>query len=244
MLQSKKDEIVKANIDFIYGKAAKGTIADPDKVSYAKSHRFDEEANAIDAFTGDFDFLAPLYPCPVLLSLVQGTDTNTGAGAGAEGGAEAGAEAGAEICMYPSFEHALQASKTSDAGRRLSLMATPDARELKKMGSKWADDLAAWRGAAVGIADKLLRDKFTRNKELRDKLINTKSRPIVFKNDFGDQFWGVTLEGRGQNMLGKALERCRQQAQRGEDTGRWIRDVCSPLEVGTQYTHTWIYVLV
>lgn len=50
----------------------------------------------------------------------------------------------------------------------------------------------------------LVRDKFRRNKDLREKLIATENRELI--NTFSDLtssniFWGI-VDGNGQNQLG------------------------------------------
>lgn len=198
-MSNNKDEVIKRNIEFMYGRGEKTALADPDKVSYTKSHKFDVKPDAIDEFTGEFEYLSPLYSCRVMLA--------------------------GDTTVYPSFEHALQASKSADTEKRSELAAITTARDLKRLGGKHADNITSWREAAPKIAEQLLLDKFIRNKDLRQYLMATKQRPLIFKNDFNDQVWGINAEGKGQNMLGKALERVRQSMSKGHDTAQWLKQL-------------------
>jgi hypothetical protein len=74
--------------------------------------------------------------------------------------------------------------------------------------------------------ERLLRDKFKRNKELGGKLAETHPRTLV--NSFkeggeSEQFWGV-LQGKGSNTLGKILMAIREEIRNGSDWPRWITD--------------------
>ncbi|CAM9228528.1 unnamed protein product, partial [Ectocarpus fasciculatus] len=153
----------------------------------------------INDFSGEFEFLSPAFPSAVFLPH--------------------------DALQYPSFEHALQASKIKGPENRKTISELSTARELKKMGSKFAENAAQWREVGVCIAEQILRDKFLRNKDIRQKLIDTKRRRLVFKNSYGDQYWGVNeADGKGQNMLGKCIEKVRLQIERGEDAALWLKD--------------------
>jgi predicted NAD-dependent protein-ADP-ribosyltransferase YbiA (DUF1768 family) len=55
-----------------------------------------------------------------------------------------------------------------------------------------------------------VKDKFSRNPELRVKLLNTGDLQLVEGNYWGDTFWGV-CNGKGENHLGKILMRVRKE---------------------------------
>lgn len=191
-----REEIIQRNIAFMYGRGEKTAIADPDKFSFTKSHKFDENADAIRDFAGEYDFLSPGYLTPVLLAL--------------------------DMQLYPSFEHGLQASKTNDPAKRRELSEISNIRELKKMGLKYADNPSQWREIGVQIAEQLIRDKFIRNSEIRQKLKATKRRNLIFTNEY-DAYWGVKMDGKGQNQLGKCIEMVRLQIERGDDINSWLK---------------------
>ena len=48
--------------------------------------------------------------------------------------------------------------------------------------------------------------KFTQNRVLKEKLVQTGSAQLIEANTWGDQIWGVDkVTGQGQNLLGKCL---------------------------------------
>ena len=53
-------------------------------------------------------------------------------------------------------------------------------------------------------------DKFLRNKDLRQKLLDTSERYLEELNNWGDTFWGVDINKGGQNNLGKILMKTRE----------------------------------
>jgi predicted NAD-dependent protein-ADP-ribosyltransferase YbiA (DUF1768 family) len=60
----------------------------------------------------------------------------------------------------------------------------------------------------------VLWDKFTRNAELRDKLMATNPKHLEEANRHGDTFWG-TVDGVGENNLGVLLMEIRAALCRG-----------------------------
>ena len=61
--------------------------------------------------------------------------------------------------------------------------------------------------------EKILRDKFRRSRDLRDRLAATQNREIIHTiTDKSEDslFWGTLNKIQGQNMLGKLLEKVRQ----------------------------------
>jgi RNA recognition motif-containing protein/predicted NAD-dependent protein-ADP-ribosyltransferase YbiA (DUF1768 family) len=156
------------------------------------------ERDMIKSFTEEYEFLAPGFPCDVVLS---GDNT-----------------------IYPSFEHALQASKTSDPTIRAQLKDISDVRELKRIANRVCDVSDAWKESGPVIAEQLLRDKFFRNKALTAKLMKTEHRTIQYVNDFKDMYWGMTADRKGQNRLGKLIESVRFCFEKGHILDLWIKD--------------------
>lgn len=79
--------------------------------------------------------------------------------------------------------------------------------------------------------EKLVRDKFRRNRDLREKLMSTTTRELV--NTFADPtvsnlFWGV-VDGKGQNQLGRLLELVRSDCQSGLELEKWLH-MCFDLQ--------------
>lgn len=177
-------------------------VFDPDKKasvrvlddSAATARRLVE--SRITAFTGEYDFLSTLSKSRVVL---PGEGVMEGEG----------------FQAYPTVEHALQASKSSDPTYRQSILSSKDALEAKRRGAKAPNvDKQAWKLKSLVVMEALLRDKFRRHKGLRQQLMNTGTKQLVYENEHNDQFWG-TCKGKGHNHLGQLLERVRADEKEG-----------------------------
>jgi predicted NAD-dependent protein-ADP-ribosyltransferase YbiA (DUF1768 family)/pSer/pThr/pTyr-binding forkhead associated (FHA) protein len=191
------------NLALIYGRTQQELAFDPDKRSLLRSRPQFVDADAIRCFEGEYQFLAPDFPCPVCLQ----DDIS-------------------QFLSFPSYEHALQASRVTDLQLRKTIQEVVDgAREVKRLvGGKQREN---WKDSCLVIAEQLIRDKFTRNKELRKKLMDTNRKAIIYSNKFGDLFWGVNDVEKGLNHLGLLLERVREQIRSGELVDRWLNDMFS-----------------
>jgi len=101
--------------------------------------------------------------------------------------------------MYPSVEHALAASKTSDPTLKDAILGEDDPVAAKRIGSKALGGdkaaAAAWREQSLKVMGGLLRDKFKRGPaKYRERLLATGHRNLCYRVDHNDQFWGVTGE--------------------------------------------------
>lgn len=195
-----REEIVKQNLEFVYGKNDQAKLEDPDKVSYRAPKTKFVDVDAIVDFTGEYEFLAPSFPCPVFL---QG-----------------------EKLAFPSFEHALLASKFKGEDKRQEVRSTPFIRDVKRLISREKGKTsvlhADWTERCIAIAEVLLLDKFIRNRKLKEQLMKTGRRRLMFKNDFNDLYWGVDEQRKGQNHLGKLLEKIRGCIDQGNDLELWL----------------------
>ena len=196
-----KEEIIKQNLEFVYGKRTNDKLQDPDKVSYRPAKPKYIDPDAISQFSGDHEFLAPSFPCHVYLP--------------------------EESIPYPSFEHALLASKFNNEEKRMEVRSTPLVKDVKRLVSKEKNNPSTihidWTERCLIIAEVLLLDKFIRNKKLRDMLMQTGRRSLLFINDFNDMFWGVDNQHKGQNQLGKLLEKVRSYIDQGDDLENWLK---------------------
>ena len=192
---SRRDSNIKANLAFIYGRKHEDLAHDPDKRTLLRSETFVDPDQIAD-FTGDFAFLSPLFECKVNYKGYQ----------------------------FPSFQHAFEASKiTSRADAHLiqQIIDTKHIREVKRFLKHL--DLNEWKERSMMIAEDIMRDKFIRNRNIRTKLMETGRRTIVYCNDFGDHVWGMSKEFKGQNKLGKVIEKIRSEIESGEDIDLWIK---------------------
>ena len=130
----------------------------------------------IDRFEGENEFLSNLFPCEIEF----------------------------EGKVYPSSEHAFQATRTLDEVEREWIRAAKSGRSAKTVGKSvtvqrdWDFKRTAWMRTVLDI-------KFS-NPELRAKLRATGDATLV---EGGDKFWGVS-GGSGENRLGKILMQIRE----------------------------------
>lgn len=128
----------------------------------------------INRFDGDYAFLSNFYEFPVMFDGI----------------------------LYPTNEHAFQAAKTLDFEERKAIAALPTPGKAKRAGRRVSlrED---WENVKDSIMKEICLVKFS-NKELRDKLVQTKPHELIEGNTWNDRYWGV-CNGTGENHLGKIL---------------------------------------
>jgi len=104
--------------------------------------------------------------------------------------------------LYPSVEHAYQASKSLDVSVRETIRKTKSPADAKKLG-QCITVRADWNDVKVDIMRTLIREKFE-NPFLRPLLLATDDADLILNNKWNDKFWGV-CRGEGENWLGKIL---------------------------------------
>jgi len=110
--------------------------------------------------------------------------------------------------VYPTLEHAYQASKTLDKDECMMILYASTPGKAKRM-SKELTIRPDWATIKITIMEKLLRQKFFKP-ELREMLLATGDQEIIEGNEWGDTFWGV-CNGIGRNILGKLLMSIREE---------------------------------
>lgn len=196
---ARRDEIIAENINFMYGRSKEIAAADSDKRSFVKSNKFVDPFDSISDFSGQKSFLHPSYACEIYLP--------------------------GEPDAYPSYEHALQASRFALLEERNTIRLTSLIRDVKKMTPKFKSNKGElWKQECLSTAERLLRDKFIRSKELTMQLKDTGKKSLIYSNSYGEHFWGTPLENfsKGSNNLGKLLEKVRNDIVRGEDIDLWL----------------------
>ncbi len=136
----------------------------------------------ISGFFGDFRFLSNFYP------LENGVFLD-------------------ELC-FQSVENAYQAAKWPVDGR--GQFVDIPAWKAKKLGKQAPNfNGAKWNKKKYSIMDELVRQKFTNNRILKEKLLLTVGFVLEERNSWGDTDWGVDEEGNGMNALGEILMKVR-----------------------------------
>ncbi|CAM6001872.1 unnamed protein product, partial [Sphagnum balticum] len=128
-----------------------------------------------------------------------------------------------EDVLYPSVTTAYQASRTEDKQIRQSINEAETYEQLAAIAAKIKNP-ADWGSRRYKIMESLVRDKFKRNKTIRDKLVETGTRHLINKYPKGgdnETYWGLVNQS-GLNNLGKILETVRSEINRGNDTERWL----------------------
>lgn len=201
-----RDAVVKQNLEFIYGrKQVEKQLPDPDKYDYVRSAPVQKGYSADEAildFSGLWEALSPSFECSVVLV--------------------------GDKLPYPSFEHALQASKFLLQTDRDQIRQMTDILDIKRFASKHKNNIDRlvpnWQDNCLTIAKKLLRDKFMRSRPLKITLMKTGHKKLIFQNSYNDLFWGYSAAGKGQNHLGILLESIRTEIDHGTDVDLWVQD--------------------
>ena len=134
----------------------------------------------IDEFKGKYYFLSNFYNAPVIY----------------------------EDLLYLNNESAFQSAKAKDIERRKQF-CNLDPSTAKKKGRNviLRHD---WEKIKDQVMEDCVRDKFARNDDLRQRLLDTGDQELVESNTWNDTYWGV-CRGRGKNMLGKILMKVREE---------------------------------
>lgn len=143
--------------------------------------------NAITSFRGQYDFLSNFYASPLTFE-------------------------GAE---YPTVEHAFQAAKSSNFAERRKIRMASTPSEAKRLGQK-LKRRADWFNVSLQVLEALLRQKFTRYPDLRERLLATGDAVLIEGNNWNDRFYGCVYDARtgewvGENHLGRLLMKIRDE---------------------------------
>jgi ribA/ribD-fused uncharacterized protein len=145
------------------------------------------DAPSITSFSGPHEFLSNFYRSPVIF----------------------------EGLVFPSVEHAFQATKTNSHYRRVEFtdprMTCANAKRLGRRLSLRPN----WEDVKADVMTTCLRAKFARGSELAARLIETQGLTLVEGNTWHDNEWGSCLCGSarcqapGKNKLGALLMQVR-----------------------------------
>jgi|GEM_PF-713368 len=113
-----------------------------------------------------------------------------------------------EGITYLNNESAFQSAKTCEYDKRLKF-ANLDSSSAKRKGRN-IKLKHGWDIIKFDIMYEICLAKFTQNQDLREKLLATGGEHLEEGNTWGDKIWG-TVNGIGQNNLGKILMRVREE---------------------------------
>ena len=111
---------------------------------------------------------------------------------------------------YLNSEAAFQAQKTMDINIRKTFSYLPP-NKAKRAGRQ-INLRSDWEEVKEQLMYEIVLAKFTQNKDLRQKLIDTGEVYLEEGTWWGDRVWGIDLKtGIGENKLGKILMRVREE---------------------------------
>lgn len=115
--------------------------------------------------------------------------------------------------LYPTVEHAYQASKTCHPQEWAAILKMPTPGMAKRAGRKVTlrED---WDTIKLERMESLLRQKFAIGTELAERLYYTDGE-IAEGNYWHDTYWGVSAHtGEGFNHLGRILMKIRDELRK------------------------------
>lgn len=113
-----------------------------------------------------------------------------------------------EGLIYTCVECAYQAAKTlslEESREFIGLTPGQAKRKGRKIGLR-----PDWEKVKLSIMHDIILSKFTRNKTILGKLLQTKNTKLIEGNNWNDTFWGV-CNGKGENHLGQILMQVRDE---------------------------------
>jgi len=119
----------------------------------------------------------------------------------------------------PTTEHAYHMGKFVDDEPKFLVANAKTGMEAKETANKLLEEgwekIEDWDESKFGIMLGYNRQKFSENRELATKLIDTGSMLLVEGNNHGDRFWGVDppRSNNGANHLGEILMLIRDDLQ-------------------------------
>lgn len=110
--------------------------------------------------------------------------------------------------LFSNSEAAFQAQKTLDTNERKKFTeynAGKSKREGKRINLR-----KDWEQVKEQVMYEIVYAKFSQNEDIKEKLLATNEEHIEEGNTWGDKIWG-TVDGIGENRLGKILMRVREE---------------------------------
>lgn len=134
----------------------------------------------INSFRGKYSFLSNFYECKIKYKGL----------------------------IFDNAESAFQAMKCEDA-YQWKLFIGIDGNKAKRKG-KLVKLRKDWDKVKDYFMYEIVEAKFNQNKDLKQKLLDTKNIILIEGNTWNDVYWGI-CKNIGQNKLGKILMRVREE---------------------------------
>ena len=104
---------------------------------------------------------------------------------------------------FTSSEAAYQAAKYVDPEIKKQFIGITGA-QAKKLAKSLEITTPNWHEIKYEVMSSIIFDKFLRNKDIREKLLQTGNKYLEETNHWGDVYWGI-CNGKGQNNMGRIL---------------------------------------
>lgn len=116
---------------------------------------------------------------------------------------------GLEGQNWPTVEHYYQAQKSSSAEYRSLVDSIERPGAVKRMSAGWLAKNPSelrfdWHRVRLDVMTRAVRAKFHQNAAIKTLLIGT-GTAVLEEDSPRDEYWGLGLNGRGENMLGYVL---------------------------------------
>jgi ribA/ribD-fused uncharacterized protein len=112
---------------------------------------------------------------------------------------------------WPTTEHYYQAQKFTEPKLQATIRRAQKPTIAKSLADKHRDKVRPdWDAIKDAVMERAVRRKFELHAALRELLLATGDEDIVEAAP-NDYYWGVGLDGTGQNKLGKIIERIRAE---------------------------------
>lgn len=121
--------------------------------------------------------------------------------------------------IYPTVSHAYHGARAPTEKARHIIHKSPTLSAMYEFAGTF-DDPKDWSFRHLKVMEGLLRDKFRRRRDFREKLQATGNRDLVNVTK-DDKFWGV-VNGKGQNQLGRLLEQVRKSILDDAEVESWL----------------------
>ena len=116
-----------------------------------------------------------------------------------------------EWVLYPTFEHAYHALRYPEQKHRDMILQTRSPRQAWKVSQSLKDfQDPDWSERKQELVRKLFEAKAEQHKEVREALRLSWNMPIL-KDIPEDAYWGIWLDGKWKNIMGKIWEDIRKQ---------------------------------
>lgn len=116
-----------------------------------------------------------------------------------------------EGLTYLNNEAAFQSAKILSGREQFAKLDPSAAKKLGRHVALRSD----WEDVKCNVMYEIVLAKFTQNPKLKDKLLETGDQHLEEGNTWGDKVWG-TVNGVGENNLGKILMKVREEIRNGQ----------------------------